>query len=254
MSPQRPTTVSSRANRKHLGSVAFGHLLQNLDILAWKEHVGSYLMSFEVPALLHSGPHISLGDRLGHCGTLSLFSTLAWTTNISCTWLSCAKIGMVLMHPILGLFGFFTLAQMGIASSTLCPSSEQHQVLLRLHIVIELLLNFEFYMNFNNGIIAKFAGYVNVTSTANGAWRLRTVLRDATSNLGYVPGYLAAPGAVVLGRSVAVHCPLFVADHIDSRHCTLFTASQCSSSAARRSTIQSLNAAKVGPYTLAWAL
>jgi hypothetical protein len=103
---------------------------------------------------------------------------------------------------------FYTLSQH-------ITGSEQHQLLLRLHIVIELLLNIEFYMNFNNGIIAKFAGYVNVTSTANGAWRLRTVLRDATSNLGYVPGYLAAPGAVVLGRSVAVHCPLFVADHID---------------------------------------
>jgi hypothetical protein len=28
-------------------------------MLPWKEHVGSYLMSFEVPALLHSGPHSS---------------------------------------------------------------------------------------------------------------------------------------------------------------------------------------------------
>jgi hypothetical protein len=74
-------------------------------------------------------------------------------------------------------------------------------------------------MNFINGIIAKFAGYVNDTSTANGAWRLRTVLRDATSNLGYVPGYLAAPGAVVLGRSEAVHCPLFVAPASTCQHC-----------------------------------
>jgi hypothetical protein len=50
--------------------------------------------------------------------------------------------------------------------------------------------------------------------------------RDATSNLGYVPGYLAAPGAVVLGRSVAVHCPLFVADHIDHASFTaLYTSS-----------------------------
>jgi hypothetical protein len=62
--------------------------------------------------------------------------------------------------------------------------SEQHQLLLRLHIVIELLLNIEFYMNFDNGIISTFAGNVNVTSTENGAWRLRTVLRDAATNFG----------------------------------------------------------------------
>ena len=59
---------------------------------------------------------------------------------------------------------FYTLSQH-------MTGSEQHELLLRLHIVIELLLNIEFYMNFDNGIISTFAGYVNVTST--GCYRLQ---------------------------------------------------------------------------------
>ena len=62
--------------------------------------------------------------------------------------------------------------------------SESHHFLFRLHVVIELLFNIDYYMNFTNGCISKYAGYVNVHSTANGAWRLRNVLCDAIVALG----------------------------------------------------------------------
>ncbi len=98
--------------------------------------------------------------------------------------------------------------------------SESHHLLLRLHIVIELLLNIEYYMNFSNGCISQYAGYVNVTSTSNGAWRFRNVLCDATTNCGYVPGYLAAAASVLLGRSIALHCPQHIADYIEDANFT----------------------------------
>ena len=103
--------------------------------------------------------------------------------------------------------------------------SESHHLLLKLHIVIELLLNIEYYMNFSNGCISQYAGYVNVHSTANGAWRFRNLLCEATTNCGYVPGYLAAPASVLLGRNVALHCPLRIADYIEDanlQRCTTY--------------------------------
>lgn len=122
---------------------------------------------------------------------------------------------------------FYTLSQH-------LTGSEDHQSLLRLHTVIELLLNIEYYMNFINGCISAFGGYVNVHSTANGAYRLRCVLKDACSDYGWVPSYLAAPASVVLHRSIVVHCPLNVAQHVNdasftalyppSRHRTLHMA------------------------------
>jgi hypothetical protein len=107
--------------------------------------------------------------------------------------------------------------------NTLCrhmTGSESHHLLLKLHIVIELLLNIDYYMNFSNGCISQYAGYVNVHSTANGAWRFRNLLCEATTNCGYVPGYLAAPASVLLGRNVALHCPLRIADYIEDANFT----------------------------------
>jgi hypothetical protein len=127
---------------------------------------------------------------------------------------------------------FYTLSQH-------MTGSEQHQLLLRLHIVIELLLNIEFYMNFDNGIISTFAGYVNVTST--GCYRLQMAKFPA----------VGTRTTILQSVTATRHLPAAAAN---APPASTVTASQCSSSAARRSTIQSLNAAKVGPNTLAWAL
>jgi hypothetical protein len=70
---------------------------------------------------------------------------------------------------------FYTLSQH-------LTGSEDHQLLLRLHIVIELLLNIEFYMNFTNGCISVFGGYVNVHSTANGAYHSDQIASTVTNN------------------------------------------------------------------------
>ena len=228
MSPQRPTTVSSHANSQRLHPIscrAASWLSRLRALVAEPEHVSvegtRWVISDELRGICIAAqratyfPWRSLRS-LRHAELVQYTSLddqyLLHMAQLREDWhgINASNPGSIrVFHsgPDGNCF-FYTLSQH-------ITGSEQHQLLLRLHIVIELLLNIEFYMNFNNGIIAKFAGYVNVTSTANGAWRLRTVLRDATSNLGYVPGYLAAPGAVVLGRSVAVHCPLFVADHID---------------------------------------
>ena len=94
-------------------------------------------------------------------------------------------IGTISTSLTLVPFAFFIQMQMVIASFTCqhMKGSESH-FLFRLHIVIELLFNIDYYMNFTNGCISKYAGYVNVHSTANGAWRLRNVLCDAIVALG----------------------------------------------------------------------
>jgi hypothetical protein len=94
-------------------------------------------------------------------------------------------------------------------------------------------------MNFDNGIISTFAGYVNVTGT--GCYRLQMAKFPA----------VGTRTTILQSVTATRHLPAAAAN---APPASTVTASQCSSSAARRSTIQSLNAAKVGPNTLAWAL
>ncbi len=170
MSLQRPTTVSSHANSQRLYPVSSRapSWLQRLQALvAHPEHVSvqgtRWVLSEELHAtciaaqrdtyfpwrslrsLRHAEliQHTSLDDQyLLHMAQLRE----DWhTINAS----NPGSIRVFHSGPDGNCF-FYTLSQH-------MTVSEEHQLLLRLHIVIELLLNIEFYMNFNNGIISKFA-------------------------------------------------------------------------------------------------
>jgi hypothetical protein len=100
---------------------------------------------------------------------------------------------------------FYTLSQH-------LTGSEDHKLLLRLHTVIELLLNIEFYMNFTNGCISVFGGYVNVHSTANGAYRHSDHIASTVTWLrlpwAAVRGLCSFAFRALLVSSCSVVCPL----------------------------------------------